>query len=1118
MTDTLRVLYVDDEPGLLEICKRFLEREGAFTVDTLTSAGEALTRLKTERYDAIVSDYQMAEIDGIAFLKHLKKSGNTTPFIIFTGRGREEVVIEALNEGADFYLQKGGEPKSQFVELSNKIRYAITRRHAEEALSESQKRTAEIIEFLPDATFAISTDGVVIAWNRAMEVMTGVVKAEVLNKGSYEYSLPFYNERRPILIDLVLNTDEITAGKYPFIRKEGDKIISEIFIPHFHDGRGAYLWFTASPLYDSQGNITGAIESIRDITVFKHVEVDLRESEIRYRHIVEDQTEFICRFLPDGTHIFVNEAYCRYFGLNREEIIGTRFHPTIHPEDREDVARLIASLKPDRPLMNIDQRIIMPDGTTQWQRWSDRAIFNSDGSLKEYQSVGRDITDWKRSEEALAESESFNRNLVENLPDYIAVYGLDGKILYLNPASERGLGYSAEKLIGTPVLSYVTEEYRDEVVSRTAKRKEGDEVPPYEIDLLTLDGRKRSVIVKGTPIQYHDSPAILLLLIDITERKRAEEALRISEEKFRKAFFISPDSICITRLNDGMFVSVNKGFTEISGYTEEEIIGKTSLEINIWKDPEDRRKIVEGLQANGEVRNYEARFLTKSGEIQGLMSTLIIELNGVPHILNITHNITERKRAEDALRETKERYRTIIDTAQEGIWTLDCNFHINYVNEKIAGMLGYTQNEMLGRSFTEFIPEDELPHANEQVGLRKEGVSETYERRFLHRNGDILIMLTSSSTIYSPDGTFSGSLAMFSDITERKQVEEALRQKEAQLRATLESTADGILAVDTEGKILQASRRFAEIWRIPPAIMECGDDLTLLNFVMGQLNDPDAFLKKVQLLYGSDAVDMDILTFKDGPVFERYSFPMIMDGARIGRVWSFRDITERKLAEEELWQSNRKLKLLSSITRHDINNQLSVLKGYLTILEGNLPDPKLKEYSQKVAIAAQQIYSLIQFTKDYEEIGVKTPEWQDIQTSVGTAANEAPLGQIKLKNDLPVGIEVFADPLIAKVFYNLIDNAVRYGGKITTIRFFVEVSGDHHLVVCEDDGDGIPAEEKKRIFDRGFGKNTGIGLALSREILSLTGITIRETGEPGKGARFEMTVPKGMWRISPMQI
>jgi signal transduction histidine kinase len=119
-----------------------------------------------------------------------------------------------------------------------------------------------------------------------------------------------------------------------------------------------------------------------------------------------------------------------------------------------------------------------------------------------------------------------------------------------------------------------------------------------------------------------------------------------------------------------------------------------------------------------------------------------------------------------------------------------------------------------------------------------------------------------------------------------------------------------------------------------------------------------------------------------------------------------------------------------------------------------------------------------------------------------------------VKNDLPPGMEVFADPLITRVYYNLMDNAARYGGSITTIRFYVKERDGNQIIVCEDDGEGIPAEEKERIFNRGFGRNTGMGLYLTREILSITGITIRETGVQGKGGRFEITVPKGAYRFN----
>jgi signal transduction histidine kinase len=219
-----------------------------------------------------------------------------------------------------------------------------------------------------------------------------------------------------------------------------------------------------------------------------------------------------------------------------------------------------------------------------------------------------------------------------------------------------------------------------------------------------------------------------------------------------------------------------------------------------------------------------------------------------------------------------------------------------------------------------------------------------------------------------------------------------------------------------------------------------------------------------------------------------------------------------KKAQDAIYLANKKLNLLNSITRHDINNQLTVQIGYLEILEDTKIDTVQKEYFLQVTNAAKRISSMIQFTKEYEKIGVNAPVWQEARTLVDAAAKEVALGNIMVKNDLAAGMEVFADPLIIKVFFNLMDNAVRYGGKITTICFSVKELNGVTTLLCEDDGNGIPAEEKERIFERGFGKNTGLGLFLSREILDITGITICETGEPGIGARFEMMVPKGAWR------
>lgn len=257
----ISVLYVDDEPTLLDLGKTFLERGGAFDVDTTPSSVEALVLLKKRNYDGVISDYQMPEMDGIALLKKIRSCHPDLPFILFTGKGREEIVIQAFDAGADYYVQKGGETRSQFRELSHKIILAVEKRRAERAL---------------------------------------------------------------------------------------------------------------------------------------------KESEERYRNVVEDQTEFICRFKPDGTHHFVNDAYCRHFGVQGESTISHRFTPHIPEDDARIIRSHFASLTRDRPIGTMEHRAILPDGSLRYHQWNDRAIFDENGTLVEYQSVGRDITDRKSAELQLA--------------------------------------------------------------------------------------------------------------------------------------------------------------------------------------------------------------------------------------------------------------------------------------------------------------------------------------------------------------------------------------------------------------------------------------------------------------------------------------------------------------------------------------------------------------------------------------------------------------------------------------------------------------------------------------------------------------------------------------------
>jgi len=227
------------------------------------------------------------------------------------------------------------------------------------------------------------------------------------------------------------------------------------------------------------------------------------------------------------------------------------------------------------------------------------------------------------------------------------------------------------------------------------------------------------------------------------------------------------------------------------------------------------------------------------------------------------------------------------------------------------------------------------------------------------------------------------------------------------------------------------------------------------------------------------------------------------------------DITERKAAEDALFRANRKLTILSSITRHDIKNQLTALSAYLGLSAENTdsgsPAP---EYINKAIRIAEIMGHQIDFTKIYEEMGTTAPAWQNVSASIRRAVDSLPMRDVKVETDRS-DLEIYADPLFEKVFYNLIDNALNYGGKgMTTIRITSKVTVTGLVITCEDDGVGIPYPDKSQLFDQGYGKHTGLGLFLSRDILLITGITITETGEPGKGARFEMAVPKGEYRIT----
>lgn len=223
------------------------------------------------------------------------------------------------------------------------------------------------------------------------------------------------------------------------------------------------------------------------------------------------------------------------------------------------------------------------------------------------------------------------------------------------------------------------------------------------------------------------------------------------------------------------------------------------------------------------------------------------------------------------------------------------------------------------------------------------------------------------------------------------------------------------------------------------------------------------------------------------------------------------DIEKRRRVEQALSSANKKLSLLSQITRHDISNRIFALLAEIDLAKDHSTDPQLRESLEHLERTSMSIQDQIGFTKDYQEIGTQAPGWYQVGFIARRAADQLDFHEVTVTAGCD-GVEIFADAMIGKVFYNFIQNALRHGEQVTWITFSCAGSGDDLIIFCEDNGVGIAEKDKSHIFKKGFGKDSGLGLFLIREILSITGITIQETGVPGNGARFEMTVPRDMYR------
>ena len=560
--------------------------------------------------------------------------------------------------------------------------------------------------------------------------------------------------------------------------RKPDKFDYRIIKP---DGSVRDICGTNRMFFDNNGNLFKLMGVVQDITERKRAEEELRNSELRYRGIVEDQTEFISRFLLDGTLTFVNEALCRYFNTTRDELIGKSFLPFVAEEDREMVINLMNSLTVDNPTSTHDQRTPTPNGEVLWQQWTNRAIFNDNGELTEIQSVGRDITERKGAEEELQHQRDYLDKLHSSIAEPIFSVKMPERVIEsVNRSVETVFGYKPEECIGkSTAIFYPDEESRIAFGTKLRESiREGKEVQRTEQLLKRKNGEIFPGEITTSFIKENgEITSVISIAKDITERKRADEELQYRNEILEKIFATAHYSVILLD-KEFNIIRVNKAYADTSGFEPEYFKGKNHFDLY---PNEETESIFAKVVNTGEPYTVYARpfefpdmpekgvtywdwslFPVKNelGEIDGLLFTLV--------------EVTEHVRAKQKL----ELSARVIDSAVEGVMITDSDAVIASVNPAFTEITGYSLEEVVGKkpNFLKSDRHDRKFFDRMWGSLLKTGrwQGEIWNRR---KNGEAYPERLTINAIKDKNGMTTQYASVFYDITEIKRGEEEIQYR-----------------------------------------------------------------------------------------------------------------------------------------------------------------------------------------------------------------------------------------------------------------------------------------------------------------------------------------------------
>jgi len=622
--------------------------------------------------------------------------------------------------------------------------------------------------------------------NRAFSALTGYALDEIIGKTPQ------------ILYGAKTDRDLLT--RLPYDLKRHQKFVGEGIFRH-KDGSEIVLHWQIVPLVDADGQPRFWLSIQRDASKWKNAELGQYAAEEMYRHLVENQPDLICRFLPDTTLTFVNAAYANFFQRGQEDLIGMRFVELLSKEDADQVFENLASVTPESPQRKYEHKIKTADGRIHWHIWNDLATFDENGEVLLFQSVGTDITERKNAEQALRDSEARMMTITDGILSQITYVDRDQKYRFNNKAYEHWFGMRKEDCYGKHVAEVVGEQNYEQIRMYVERALRGEQVH-FEY-ISSFSGHDRFADVTYIP-DFGDNREVrgfYGLINDITERKKTEDALRKSEERIRTITDSLPSRIAYLD-KDYRYRFNNKAYEICFGIKRKDIYGKHLREI-IGENAFNRVKDNTARALGGEKMRYE--FINNYGENQRIEEVTYVpdlDADGTPKGLYVLINdITDRKRVENELRVAKEFLDNVLDAIDDPVFVKDDQHRWVVLNETACALIGASRTDLIGKSDFNYFSDVQAGFHwdTDDEALKSQKILEYKEK--IRFNGKVRTFLTKKGRFVDSSTGRRYVAGMTRDITELAQVQEALLKEKERAEVTLHSITDAVVTTDANGRI-----------------------------------------------------------------------------------------------------------------------------------------------------------------------------------------------------------------------------------------------------------------------------------------------------------------------------